>query len=98
MFCLGCDTPAGLVASYSWWWLSGPVREESHEDLENDRVLKGPYPHRAVCGESMNLRHRRMQPEDIPECVDIVARHPVVGPRYGQTIELLAEAWLRTLG
>ena len=34
-----------------------------------------------------------MQPGDIPECVDIVANHPVLGPRYGATIEHLAEAW-----
>ncbi len=45
----------------------------------------------------MKLRHRPMQPEDIPECVDIVANHPVVGPRYGATIKLLPEAWRRML-
>lgn len=38
-----------------------------------------------------------MQPRDIPECVDIVAHHPVLGPRYGPAIEHLAEAWLRLL-
>jgi hypothetical protein len=45
----------------------------------------------------MNLRHRAMQPGDIPECVDIVANHPVIGPRYGPAIKLLPEAWLRIL-
>ena len=45
----------------------------------------------------MKLRHRPMQPEDIPECVDIVANNPVIGPRYGATIEHLPEAWLRLL-
>jgi len=45
----------------------------------------------------MKLRHRPMQPEDIRECVDIVAKHPVIGPRYGSTIALLPEAWLRLL-
>jgi hypothetical protein len=45
----------------------------------------------------MNLRHRRMQPADIRECVDIVTSHPVIGPRYGQAIEYLPEAWLRVL-
>lgn len=45
----------------------------------------------------MKLRHRPMQPEDIPECVDIVANHPVVGPRYRATIKLLPEAWRRML-
>ena len=45
----------------------------------------------------MNLRHRAMQPGDIRECVDIVANHPVIGPRYGPAIEHLPEAWLRLL-
>ena len=45
----------------------------------------------------MNLRHRPMRPEDIRECVDIVANHPVIGPRYGATIEHLPEALLRLL-
>src|SRR5580693_2587137 len=46
----------------------------------------------------MNLRHRPMRPEDIPECVDMIAKHPAIAPRYGRTIELLPEAWLRLLG
>ncbi len=45
----------------------------------------------------MNLRHRPMRPGDIRECVDIVANHPVIGPRYGPVIEHLPEAWLRLL-
>ena len=45
----------------------------------------------------MKLRHRAMQPGDIRECVDIVANHPVIGPRYGPMIEHLPEAWLRLL-
>ena len=45
----------------------------------------------------MHLRHRPMQPGDIRECVDIVANHPVIGPRYGPVIEHLAEVWLRLL-
>jgi hypothetical protein len=45
----------------------------------------------------MKLRHRPMQPADIRECVDIVANHPVIGPRYGPAIEHLPEAWLRLL-
>lgn len=45
----------------------------------------------------MNLRHRPMQPDDIPECVDIIANHPVIGPRYGRTIDSLREAWRRLL-
>ena len=45
----------------------------------------------------MKLRHRAMQPGDIRECVDIIANHPVIGPRYGPAIEHLPEAWLRLL-
>ncbi len=45
----------------------------------------------------MSLRHRPMQPGDIRECVDIIANHPVIGPRYGPTIEHLPEAWRRLL-
>ena len=45
----------------------------------------------------MILRHRPMQAGDIRECVDIVAHHSVIGPRYGSAIELLPEAWLRLL-
>jgi len=45
----------------------------------------------------MNLRHRPMQPGDIRECVDIVANHPIIGPRYGRSIEHLPEVWLRLL-
>ena len=46
----------------------------------------------------LKLRHRPMQPEDIGECVRIVADHPVIGPRYGSTIGQLAGAWQRVLG
>jgi hypothetical protein len=30
----------------------------------------------------MIFTHRPLQPEDIPECVKIMASHPVFGPRY----------------
>ena len=39
-----------------------------------------------------------MRPDDIPKCVDIVANHPVIGPRYGPLIGHLAEAWRGLLG
>jgi hypothetical protein len=45
----------------------------------------------------MKLRHRSMQPRDVPECVDVLAKHAVIGPRCGPTIEHLAEAWLHLL-
>ena len=45
----------------------------------------------------MIFTHRPMQPEDVPECVKIMAAHPVFGPRYGREIEILPKAWLRLL-
>ena len=41
----------------------------------------------------MQLSHRAMQPEDIGECVGLMANHPLIGPRYGPAIEHLPEAW-----
>jgi hypothetical protein len=38
-----------------------------------------------------------MQPRDVRECVEIVASHPVVGPRYGAVIADLPKVWLRLL-
>jgi hypothetical protein len=45
----------------------------------------------------MKLRYRPMQPGDILECVGVLAKHTVIGPRYGPTIGHLAEAWHRLL-
>ncbi|HKZ10432.1 MAG TPA: hypothetical protein VJL61_06975 [Rhodanobacteraceae bacterium] len=44
------------------------------------------------------LRWRPMQPADVDACVDIVAAHPVIGPRYGADIENLGRAWRQLLG
>lgn len=44
------------------------------------------------------LRWRRMQPADVDACVQIVAAHPVIGPRYGADIDKLGVAWRRVLG
>jgi hypothetical protein len=38
-----------------------------------------------------------MRPADIPVCVDLLKRHPVIGPRYGDTVQHLADAWRRML-
>jgi hypothetical protein len=38
-----------------------------------------------------------MRPEDISECVSVLAKHPVIGPRYGSEIEYLPAAWRRLL-
>jgi hypothetical protein len=39
-----------------------------------------------------------MRAKDVRECVDIVATHPVLGPRYGDAIRDLNAAWLGLLG
>lgn len=43
------------------------------------------------------LRWRPMQMADVDACVDIVAAHPVIGPRYGADIENLGRAWRNLL-
>ena len=45
----------------------------------------------------VSSRWRPMQPKDVRECVEIVASHPVVAPRYGAAIADLPKAWLRLL-
>jgi hypothetical protein len=45
----------------------------------------------------MSIRYRPMMPEDVRECVEIIATHPVIGPRYGNRIGDLRSAWLRLL-
>ena len=43
------------------------------------------------------MRYRPMQPKDVPECVEIIAKHPVISARYGSVIADLPAAWLRLL-
>ena len=38
-----------------------------------------------------------MRPQDVPDCVEMIAAHPIVGPRYGSAISHLRPAWLRLL-
>jgi DNA-binding CsgD family transcriptional regulator len=45
----------------------------------------------------MSLRHRPMRPKDVRECVEFVAAHLFVGPRYGNAISDLRPAWIRLL-
>jgi hypothetical protein len=45
----------------------------------------------------MAIRYRPMRPNDVRECVEVVAAHPTIGPRYGNAIADLAPAWLRLL-
>src|ERR1700722_6536701 len=46
----------------------------------------------------MTLRRRPMMPGDISECMEIIAKHPVLGPRYGSRIAQMGKAWLLLLG
>jgi hypothetical protein len=39
-----------------------------------------------------------MEPKDVKECAEIVAKHPVIAPRYGSRIGDLSKAWLRLFG
>jgi hypothetical protein len=43
------------------------------------------------------IRHRPMRHRDIPECVRLVATHPVLGSRYGDAIKDLPGVWRRLL-
>jgi hypothetical protein len=43
------------------------------------------------------FRHKPMELEDVATCVEIVAAHPVLGPRYGSAIDELGSAWRRVL-
>jgi len=45
----------------------------------------------------MNLSHRPMLPEDIPECVQLLTTDRVIGPRYREVARDLPEALLRLL-
>jgi hypothetical protein len=45
----------------------------------------------------MPIQYRRVEPADIPKCVNLVAGDPVVGPRYGAAIANLGPAMLRLI-
>jgi DNA-binding CsgD family transcriptional regulator len=45
----------------------------------------------------MSITHRPMRPQDVPGCVEMIAAHPIVGPRYGSALSHLRPAWLRLL-
>ncbi len=46
----------------------------------------------------MAVRYRPMRPNDAKECVEIVAAHPFIGPRYGSGTTDLRTVWLSLLG
>jgi hypothetical protein len=39
-----------------------------------------------------------MRPNDVDECVDLIATHPVIGKRYDGSLDNLRRAWQRLLG
>jgi DNA-binding CsgD family transcriptional regulator len=43
------------------------------------------------------IRHSPLQLEDLSACVEIIAAHPVLGPRYGPSLERLKSAWSHLL-
>jgi hypothetical protein len=43
------------------------------------------------------IRHSSLLLEDIPACVEIVASHPALGPRYGPALDHLGSAWRHVL-
>jgi DNA-binding CsgD family transcriptional regulator len=45
----------------------------------------------------LNVRYRAMEPGDVAECVELLADHPVLGPRYGSLLEHLPALFLRFL-
>lgn len=45
----------------------------------------------------MPVHSRPMRAEDVPNCVEIIAAHPVIGPRYGRAIDQLGAAWRQLL-
>jgi hypothetical protein len=44
------------------------------------------------------IRYRLARPDDIATCVQFIANHPVLGPRYGTSIEHFGTVWRRFLG
>lgn len=44
------------------------------------------------------IRYRLARPDDVATCVQFIADHPVLGPRYGSTIEQVGTVWRRFLG
>jgi len=46
----------------------------------------------------MPITHRPMRPKDVGASVQLVAAHPVLGPRFGEAIGNLEAVWLGLLG
>jgi len=43
------------------------------------------------------IRYNPLQREDLSACVEIIAAHPVLGPRYGPSLDHLESAWSHVL-
>ena len=46
----------------------------------------------------MSIFCRPMRPKDVAPCVEIIARQPVLAPRYGSSLNYLRSVWLNLLG
>jgi len=46
----------------------------------------------------MSIRCRPMRPKDVAGCVEIVAQHPFIGPRYAGILHQLRPVWLSLIG
>lgn len=46
----------------------------------------------------MGIRWRPMRPKDVRKCVQIIASHPVIEPRYGNVVADLCPSWMKLLG
>lgn len=46
----------------------------------------------------MSVNYRAARPNDIRKCVEALARHPILGPRYGETLSDFPRAMLSLLG
>jgi hypothetical protein len=46
----------------------------------------------------MTIQRRDMHRRDINQCVQLVASHPILGPRYGRKVSKLGDTWRDLLG
>ncbi len=67
----------------------------------NDTLFSGinKWPKRPLLRSRHRMIHYRLaRPDDIATCVQFIAEHPVLGPRYGAAIDQLGKVWRRFLG
>ena len=61
------------------------------------QAVEGRKPYTCTARGDLSIRYRPMRPNDVEECVSIVAAHPIAGPRYAVGIADLGPAWHRLL-